>query len=45
MQHLASYRGEDSVITVAPYDEAGLRKVFEDAARNQWFIEAVFLGR
>jgi len=43
MQHLASYRGEDSVITVAPYDEAGLRKVFEDAARNQWFIEAVFL--
>ena len=43
MQHLASYRGEDSVITVAPYDETGLRKVFEDAARNQWFIEAVFL--
>jgi len=43
MQHLASYRGEDSVITVAPYDEAGLRKVFEDATRNQWFIEAVFL--
>jgi len=43
MQYLASYRGEDSVITVAPYDEAGLRKVFEDAARNQWFIEAVFL--
>ena len=43
MQHLASYRGEDSVITVAPYDEAGLHKVFEDAARNQWFIEAVFL--
>ncbi|KAG1080417.1 hypothetical protein G6F40_015889 [Rhizopus arrhizus] len=36
MQHLASYRGEDSVITVAPYDEAGLRKVFEDAARNHW---------
>src|SRR6185437_2977411 len=23
MQHLASYRGEESVITVAPYDEAG----------------------
>lgn len=43
MQHLASYRGEDSVITVAPYDEAGLRAVFEDAARNKWFIEAVFL--
>lgn len=43
MQHLASYRGEESVITVAPYDEPGLRKVFEDAAHNNWFIEAVFL--
>ena len=43
VQYLASYRGETSVITIPPYDEAGLRKVFEDAARNQWFIEAVFL--
>jgi len=40
---LASYRGEDSVITIAPYDEAALRKVFEDAGSNNWFIEAVFL--
>jgi len=43
LQHLASYRGEDSVIAIAPYDEAALRRVFEDAERNQWFIEAVFL--
>lgn len=43
LQHLASYRNEDSVITIAPYDEAALRRVFDDAARNQWFIEAVFL--
>jgi acetylornithine/succinyldiaminopimelate/putrescine aminotransferase len=42
-QHLASYRGENSVITIAPYDEAALRKVFADAGANQWFIEAVFL--
>jgi len=42
-QHLASYRNEDSVIAIAPYDEAALRKVFDDAAQNHWFIEAVFL--
>ena len=43
LQHLASYRGEDSVITVAPYDEAALKQVFAEAAQQQWFIEAVFL--
>ncbi|KRG70225.1 lysine 6-aminotransferase [Stenotrophomonas chelatiphaga] len=42
-QHLASYRDEDSVIALAPYDEAALRAVFDEAARNSWFIEAVFL--
>ena len=42
-QHLASYRGENSVITVPPYDEAAMRKVFADAKTNNWFIEAVFL--
>ncbi len=42
-QHLASYRGEGSVIAVAPYDEVALQRVFEDANRNNWFIEAVFL--
>ncbi|WP_313272668.1 aminotransferase class III-fold pyridoxal phosphate-dependent enzyme, partial [Stenotrophomonas sp.] len=42
-QHLASYRGENSVITVPPYDEAAMRKVFADAKANNWFIEAVFL--
>jgi acetylornithine/succinyldiaminopimelate/putrescine aminotransferase len=41
--HLASYRGETSVITVEPYDAAALRKVFADATANNWFIEAVFL--
>ena len=42
-QYLASYRGEESVIAVAPYDEAALRAVFDEAARSNWFIEAVFL--
>ncbi|KRG69086.1 aminotransferase class III-fold pyridoxal phosphate-dependent enzyme [Pseudoxanthomonas dokdonensis] len=42
-QHLASYRDEHSVITVAPYDSDALKQVFADAKSNQWFIEAVFL--
>jgi acetylornithine/succinyldiaminopimelate/putrescine aminotransferase len=42
-QHLASYRNETSVIALAPYDEAALRKVFADADAQGWFIEAVFL--
>ena len=43
LQHLASFRGEDSVITVAPYDADALRQVFVDADANGWFIEAMFL--
>lgn len=42
-QHLASYRGEDSVIALAPYDEEALKRVFAEAEQNRWFIEAVFL--
>ncbi len=41
--YLASYRGEDSVIAVAPYDVDALRQVFSDAERHGWFIEAMFL--
>jgi len=40
---LASYRGENSVITIAPYDVAALRQAFADAEARGWFIEAVFL--
>ncbi|MDO5505656.1 MAG: aminotransferase class III-fold pyridoxal phosphate-dependent enzyme [Pseudoxanthomonas suwonensis] len=40
---LASYRDEDSVITVPPYDEDALRQVFADADANGWFIEAMFM--
>jgi acetylornithine/succinyldiaminopimelate/putrescine aminotransferase len=43
VQNLASFRGEDSVITVEPYDGDALRKVFADADANGWFIEAMFL--
>lgn len=43
MAHLASYRGEDSVIAIAPYDEAALRRAFAEAEQQGAFIEAVFL--
>ncbi|RXD61408.1 aminotransferase class III-fold pyridoxal phosphate-dependent enzyme, partial [Xanthomonas perforans] len=42
-KYLASYRDEDSVIAIAPYDVAALQRAFDEAARNHWFIEAVFL--
>ncbi|WP_242108512.1 aminotransferase class III-fold pyridoxal phosphate-dependent enzyme [Luteimonas aquatica] len=43
MQFLASYRGEESVIAIPPYDIDALKLVFADAERNGWFIEAMFL--
>ena len=43
IQHLASFRGEDTVITVEPYDIDALKQVFADADANNWFIEAMFL--
>ena len=43
VQYLASYRNEDSVIRIDPYDMDQLRKAFADAEANNWFIEAMFL--
>ena len=43
LQHLASFRGEDSLIAIAPYDADALRRAFADADANGWFVEAVFL--
>lgn len=43
VQHLASFRGEDSVLTVEPYDVDALKKIFSDADTNGWFIEAMFI--
>jgi acetylornithine/succinyldiaminopimelate/putrescine aminotransferase len=42
-QYLASYRHEDSLLTVEPYDVAQLKAAFADADRQGWFIEAMFL--
>jgi len=42
-QHLASYRDETSVLTVAPYDADALTQVFAEAEHQDWFIEAMFL--
>jgi acetylornithine/succinyldiaminopimelate/putrescine aminotransferase len=42
-QHLASYRHEDTLLTVMPYDIAQLEAVFADADKHGWFIEAMFL--
>ncbi len=43
VQHLASFRDEQSLITVEPYQIESLHQVFADAERNGWFIEALFL--
>ncbi|HEU0305936.1 MAG TPA: aminotransferase class III-fold pyridoxal phosphate-dependent enzyme, partial [Lysobacter sp.] len=43
VQYLASFRGEDTVLTVEPYDIEALEKIFADADTNGWFIEAMFL--
>ena len=42
-QYLGSYRNNDSLITVEPYNVEQLRAAFADADKNGWFIEAMFL--
>ncbi|HET7268347.1 MAG TPA: aminotransferase class III-fold pyridoxal phosphate-dependent enzyme [Oleiagrimonas sp.] len=42
-KNLASYRHEDTLITVEPYNVEQLKQVFADAKTNNWFIEALFL--
>lgn len=43
LQHLASFRGEDSLVAIEPYDVEALKRAFADAQTQGWFIEAVFL--
>jgi acetylornithine/succinyldiaminopimelate/putrescine aminotransferase len=43
VQHLASYRGESTMIAIEPYDVGALKQAFADADANGWFIEAMFL--
>jgi acetylornithine/succinyldiaminopimelate/putrescine aminotransferase len=42
-QNLASYRQENTLITVEPYSVEQLRDVFADADKHGWYIEAMFL--
>ena len=41
--NLASYRHENTLITVEPYNIDQLKQVFADADQNGWYIEAMFL--
>lgn len=43
VKHLASYREETSVITITPYHLDELQKAFDDADKNGWFIEAMYI--
>ena len=43
VQHLASFRNEDSLIAIEPYDVDALKRAFADADAKGWFVEAVFL--
>ena len=43
MAHLASYRDQDSLLTVEPNNVAALYDVFEQAERDHVFIEAFFM--
>jgi acetylornithine/succinyldiaminopimelate/putrescine aminotransferase len=43
LQHLASFRNEDTLIVIDAYDVGGLERAFASADDNGWFIEAVFL--
>ncbi|MGH8126433.1 MAG: aminotransferase class III-fold pyridoxal phosphate-dependent enzyme [Rhodanobacteraceae bacterium] len=43
MTNLASFRDEHSVVAIPPYDVAALRHAFEEAEKNGWFFEAMFL--
>ncbi|TAL71665.1 MAG: aminotransferase class III-fold pyridoxal phosphate-dependent enzyme [Rhodanobacter sp.] len=41
--NLASFRHEDSMIVVEPYNVAALEAVYADAEKHGWFIEAMLL--
>ncbi|HET6603985.1 MAG TPA: aminotransferase class III-fold pyridoxal phosphate-dependent enzyme [Xanthomonadaceae bacterium] len=43
LQHLASFRNDDQLLVVEPYDIEQLRSAFAEAQTHGWFIEAMFL--
>ncbi len=42
-EHLQSFAGPDDLIVVPPNDVAALERAFEDAEKNRWFVEAMFM--
>lgn len=42
-EHLASFRGETSVIAIEPYSIDALKQAFADAESKGWHFEAMFL--
>ncbi|MBW3567491.1 MAG: aminotransferase class III-fold pyridoxal phosphate-dependent enzyme [Proteobacteria bacterium] len=42
-QHLASFRGRDDLVTIPPNDPDAVHRVFEEAEKNNWFFETVFM--
>ncbi|MGA9342669.1 MAG: aminotransferase class III-fold pyridoxal phosphate-dependent enzyme [Rhodanobacteraceae bacterium] len=43
VKNLASFRDENSLLTVEPYDINDLERIFAEAERHGWFIQAMFL--
>jgi len=43
MNHLASFRGRDDLLTVTPNDVEQLRRAFARAERERWFIESLLM--
>lgn len=43
MQHLASFRGRDDLVTVEPNNLDALKNAFDEADKNNVFFEAVFM--
>ncbi|HLU61677.1 MAG TPA: aminotransferase class III-fold pyridoxal phosphate-dependent enzyme [Gammaproteobacteria bacterium] len=43
VEHLASFRNRDDLITVEPNNLEALQKAFDDAEKNNVFFEAVFM--
>ncbi|HEX7370737.1 MAG TPA: aminotransferase class III-fold pyridoxal phosphate-dependent enzyme [Rhodanobacteraceae bacterium] len=41
--NLASFRDEHSVVAIEPYNVEALRRAFDEAEKNGWFFEAMFL--
>ncbi|HEX7046571.1 MAG TPA: aminotransferase class III-fold pyridoxal phosphate-dependent enzyme [Gammaproteobacteria bacterium] len=43
LQHLASFRGRDDLVTIEPNNPEALKKAFDDAEKNNVFFETIFM--